>query len=122
MPALPRSGEQSQNVYENKGQVQNVLLKRCPGEDLEAFLEAVGVEGFLALAVVERVIRAKPVAFPVDVQIANLGIVWGLDQHLLLGTKVVTSSSGLSGSAGARPGGHLPSHTSLSSCAMCGAG
>jgi hypothetical protein len=53
-------GEQSQNVHENKGQVQNVLLERGPGEDFEPFLEAVGVEGFLALAVVEWVIRLKP--------------------------------------------------------------
>jgi hypothetical protein len=52
--------EQSQNVSENKGQVQNVLLERGPGEDFGAFLEAVGVEGFLALAVLERVIRLKP--------------------------------------------------------------
>jgi hypothetical protein len=53
-------GEQSQNVHENKGQVQNVLLERGPGQDFESFLEAVGVEGFLALAVVGWVTRLKP--------------------------------------------------------------
>ena len=53
-------GEQSQNVYENKGQVQNVLLEPGSIEDFESFLEAVGAEGFLALAVVGWVTRLKP--------------------------------------------------------------
>ena len=42
------------------------------GENFESLFKAVGGEGFVALAVVERIVGVEPIALGVDVQVGDL--------------------------------------------------
>src|SRR5579875_3172550 len=64
-----------------------LLLRFCPGQDLQAFLEAVLFKSFFSLAVVERVVGIEPVAFGIDFQVRHLGDIRVLDEHLALGNQ-----------------------------------
>src|SRR5581483_3990888 len=59
----------------------------CSGQNLQTLFEAVNGKGFVAFAVIERVVCVEPIALGIHVKVGNLRRVRRFDQHLLLGNK-----------------------------------
>src|SRR5882672_10837338 len=57
------------------------------GKNFQALLETVGGKCLVTLPVVERVIRVKPVALRINVEVGHLRGVRRLDEHLLFGNQ-----------------------------------